>query len=68
MAGKYSTFSKWINEEISIAQKEFFNGKPILGVKPWANTQVSSVVAQAADELVGWNTDSIVSAIRRLAI
>jgi hypothetical protein len=66
MAGKYATFSKWIKREINIAQSEFTNPKPILAVKPWGNTQVSSVVADAADELVGWNTDSIVSAIRQL--
>lgn len=68
MAGKYATFSKWIKREIKIAQSEFANPKPVLAVKPWANTQVSSVVVDAADELVGWSTDSIVSAIRRLAL
>ena len=32
------------------------------------NTQVSSLVAENSDELVGWNTDSIVSAIRELSL
>ena len=64
MAGKYATFSKWIQNEIYIAQNDY--DKPIIAVRPWANTQVSSVVREAADEIVGWSTISIVSAIRRL--
>ncbi|MDD4985324.1 MAG: TIR domain-containing protein, partial [Dehalococcoidales bacterium] len=66
MAGKYSTYSKWIKKEIKLAQEGFENAKPIIGVKPWGNTQVSSVVQDAADEMVGWNTKSIVDAIRKL--
>lgn len=64
MAGKYATFSKWIQREIQIAKKDF--SKPIVAIRPWANEQVSSVVSDAADKLVGWNTNSIVSAIREL--
>jgi hypothetical protein len=68
MAGKYSTFSKWIKKEIKIAKEEFSEEKPILAVKPWANTQVSTTVAENSDKLVGWNTNSIVSTIRELAL
>jgi hypothetical protein len=64
MAGKYATYSKWIEREIQIAKKDF--SKPIVGIRPWANEQVSSVVSNAADRLVSWNTSSIVSAIREL--
>jgi len=64
IAGVYATYSKWINKEIQIAQKEFSFPKPIIGIKPWGNTNVSSVVQNAADEIVGWNTDSIVAAIK----
>jgi hypothetical protein len=64
MAGKYATYSKWIEREIQIAKKDF--AKPIIGIRPWANTQVSSVVAKAADRLVNWSTGSVVSAIREL--
>ena len=65
MAGKYSTYSKWINREIKCASNDL--SKPIIGVIPWANTQVSSVVKENADEMVKWNTNSIVRAIRELA-
>jgi hypothetical protein len=65
MAGKYATYSKWIQREIQIA-KAYTRPKPIVAIRPWANEQVSSVVSDAADRLVSWNTSSIVSAIREL--
>ncbi len=68
MAGVYATYSTWIKKEIKIAKTEFYKPKPIIAIKPWAQTNISQVVAENADEIVGWNTDSIVSAIRRLAI
>jgi MTH538 TIR-like domain (DUF1863). len=68
MAGVYSTYSRWINKEIRIATKEFLNPKPILAIKPWGNTNVSTVVSQNADRLVSWNTESIVNAIRAIAL
>lgn len=64
MAGKYATYSKWIQREIQIAKREF--SKPIVAIRPWASEQVSSVVSDSADRLVNWNTSSIVSAIREL--
>ena len=63
MAGKYSTYSKWIKKEINIAKNDFTNSKPIIGVIPWASKQVSSVVEDNADVMVYWNTKSIVQAI-----
>ena len=67
MAGKYATYSKWINNEIQIANSGFASPKPILGVEPWASEQTSSVVKENADLIVGWNTESIVRGIRQLA-
>ena len=64
VAGVYSTYSKWINKEIEIAQRL---GKKIIAVKPWGAERISTVVRAAADKEVGWNTDSIVKAIRDLA-
>ena len=66
MAGVYATYSKWINKEIEIA-KAFSTPKPIIAIKPWGNTVVSSRVRENADEIVGWSTESVVSAIRRVA-
>lgn len=65
MAGKYATYSKWINEEIDIAKRDF--NKPLLAITPWGAQQISSVVRNNADLIVKWNTSSIVNGIRALA-
>ena len=65
LAGVYATYSKWINKEIRIA-KEL--DKPIVAVQPWGAERTSLVVKNNADEIVGWNSDSIVGAIRELAV
>ncbi|MCR9245631.1 MAG: TIR domain-containing protein [bacterium] len=65
LAGKYATYRKWIQKEIEIA-KSYVKPKPIVAIRPRGNQQISSVVSEAADRLVNWNTDSIVSAIREL--
>ncbi len=62
LAGVYSSYSKWINKEIEIAN---LYKKPIIAVKPWASTNTSAIVKANAVEIVGWNTESIVEAIRK---
>ena len=61
LAGVYATYSKWINKEIKIAQDL---GKPIIAIEPWGAERTSQVVKDAADEIVGWNVESVISAIR----
>lgn len=61
LAGVYATYSKWINIEIELAQEM---GKRIIAIEPWGSERTSSVVKNAADKVVKWNTDSIVGAIR----
>lgn len=65
MGGVYSTYSKWINKEILIANKSFLVPKPIIGIKPWGQTNISTVVQNNAVEIVSWNTESIISAIKK---
>lgn len=67
LAGVYATYSKWINIEIDLAQSGFLYSKPILAIRPRGNVNISTKVSQAADKIVGWNTESVVSAIRELA-
>ena len=62
MAGKYSTYSKWINKEIEIAKAY---GKPIIAIRPWAALQASSTVQDNADEIVKWQSVSIANAIKK---
>ena len=66
LAGVYASYSKWIDKEIAIAAKEFPLPKPILAIEPWGSEKTSQKVKDNADIIVGWNTDSIVSAIREL--
>jgi Thoeris protein ThsB, TIR-like domain len=61
--GMYVNYSNWIQKEIEGAE-EF--GKPILAVNPWGQLRKSSVVAAAADKVVGWNKQSVISGIWEL--
>ena len=38
--------------------------KPIVAIKPWGNVIMPKEITDVADEVVNWNTSSIVSAIR----
>lgn len=64
LAGVYSTYSKWINIEIEIAQK--YN-KPIIAVEPWASERTSQIVKENSTKIVGWNYTSICNSIKELA-
>lgn len=63
LAGVYATYSKWINIEIELAQTMH---KKIIAIEPWGSSKTSTTVKRAADRVVGWNTESIVGAIREL--
>ncbi len=62
ISGMYYNNRRWMQYELESASKM---GKPILAVKPWGNERVPSHVQKYAVEVVNWNGDSIVSAIRR---
>ena len=61
LAGVYASYSKWIKIEIELAQEL---GKKIIAIQPWAAQRTSLVVKNAADEIVGWNSSSIVRSIK----
>ncbi len=63
LGGMYVSRSDWIQFEIDYAESL---GKPILGIKPWRAKVMPKAVQDAADKIVGWNTSSIVDAIREL--
>ncbi|HHS8781893.1 TIR domain-containing protein [Serratia sarumanii] len=65
IAGVYATHSEWITWELDTA---LANGIPIIGVVPRGAERVSSVVSSRAVEVVRWNTESIIAAIRKHAI
>ena len=65
ISGMYVNYRDWIQYEIEVAQSY---SKPIIGIRPWGSQRVPVAVQSAATEMVGWNTSSIVAAIRRNSI
>lgn len=61
LGGMYVSYSSWIQFEINFA-KELY--KPIIGIRPWGAQRMPQAVTDAANAIVGWNSDSIVNAIR----
>lgn len=64
IAGVYASYSGWIEWELDTAIK---NDIPIVGVIPRGKERISQVVYSRSKENVGWNTESIVGAIRKWA-
>lgn len=65
LSGMYATYREWMQEEIDLALEM---NKPIIGVKLWGQERMPQIVRDYSDEIVGWNTPSIISAIRKHAI
>ena len=65
LAGMYATYSKWIDFEIETAQSI---NKPIIGVRPWGQERIPLKIQSASCEMVGWNSASIVNAVRKYAL
>lgn len=65
LSGMYAHYSYWIRKEIEIAENY---GKSIIGIKPWGQERVPVFVQEKADVIVGWNTTSIVDAIRKFSL
>lgn len=62
LAGVYSSYSKWINIEIELAKEM---GKKIIAVEQFGAQRTSTTVKMNADEIVRWNSNSIIKAIKR---
>ena len=65
LSGMYVDYSEWIDFEMDVAE-EF--GKPIIGVKPWGQQRVPIKVQEMVDVMVGWNSSSVVQAVRKYAL
>ena len=65
ISGMYYNNRKWMQYELEEASRL---GKPIIAIKPWGNTRMPTEVAEYATVTVGWNTDSIVTAIRTYSL
>ena len=64
IAGIYASHSDWMKWELD---KAIEKRVPIIGVIPRGQERISSIVSNRAIEIVHWNTESIVSAIRKHA-
>jgi len=62
MAGVYASHSEWMQWEMDTAIKY---GIPLIGVIPWGAERVSTAVSSRAIEMVRWNTESIITALRK---
>lgn len=67
LAGVYATYSRWINLEMHIAKNVCFPMKPIIAIEPWGSSRTSLNVKASANKVVGWNSSSVISAIREIA-
>lgn len=65
LSGMYVSYSEWIDYEIDTA---ISLGKPIIGVKPRGQERIPSKVSNNADVMVGWNSSSVVQAVRNYAL
>lgn len=65
LSGMYVAYSDWIDFEIDTAVSM---GKPIIGVKPWGQERIPTKVQDNADIMIGWNSNSVVDAVRRYAL
>ncbi|KAA3597457.1 MAG: molecular chaperone Tir [Calditrichaeota bacterium] len=63
LAGVYATYSRWIEAEIEIALDY---DKPIIAVEPWGSERTSRLVKDNADDVVKWQGNKIVDAIKEL--
>lgn len=65
LSGMYVAYSEWIDYEMDTAVAL---RKPIIGVKPWGQERTPTKVQNNADVMVGWNSASIVEAVRDCAL
>ena len=61
LSGMYVSYSEWIDYEIDTALEL---GKPIIGVKPRGQERIPTKVSNNTDVMVGWNSASVVQAVR----
>lgn len=65
LSGMYVPYSEWIDFEIDAAVA--FN-KPIIGVESWGQERIPVKVKTYAKKMVGWNSSSIIDAVRYYAL
>lgn len=64
IGGMYELYHKWMKYEVDEAMRM---GKPIIAIMPWGQSYMPVELQAKATQIVGWNSTSIVKAIRDLA-
>jgi len=64
MAGAGESYQKWTNKELYIAKHRL--SIPAILVVPWENLEITRNVMDSYDQVVGWQTHSVVAAMRSL--
>jgi hypothetical protein len=64
-AGMEVNYREFVLFEIDVAQEL---AKPIIGIVPWGGLKIPKIISNVACEIVGWNSGSIIDAIRRTAL
>lgn len=65
LSGMYAAHSRWIDFEIEFS---IDINKPMIGIRPWGQQRIPKIVSDNVDVMVGWQTDSIISAIRKYSL
>ncbi|MBQ9165999.1 MAG: TIR domain-containing protein [Oscillospiraceae bacterium] len=65
ISGMYYNNRRWMQYELESAYQM---GKSIIAIRPYGSSDVPLGVQRYADTIVGWNTDSIVAAIRKYSL
>lgn len=60
LSGMYAAHSEWIEYEML---KAVDKGKHIVGIKPWGQERVPTLITAYADKMVGWNKSSVIKAL-----
>lgn len=63
ISGMYVSYSSWIDFEIDTAVSY---SKYIIGLKPWGAERIPAKVSDNADIMVGWNSKSLLDAIKNV--
>ena len=63
LGGMYTLYHDWMQYEI---EESYRMNKPIIAIRPWGQQNMPTYLVQRADRVVGWNSVSIVTAIREL--
>lgn len=64
LSGMYADYSEWMKYEMDTA---IGFKVPIIGVEPWGQERVPSEVSNRATVMVGWNSASVINAVRNYA-